>query len=70
MQALITGGKILALTEGRYNVSYDDVNALALPVLRHRVKLTYEALMQKRTPDDVILALLDELNGRKKTRRA
>ena len=70
VQALITGGKILALTEGRYNVSYDDINALALPVLRHRVKLTYEALMQKRTPDDVILALLDELNGRKKVRKA
>ena len=65
VQALITGAKIRALTEGRYNVSYDDVNALACPVLRHRVKLTYEALMQKRTPDDVIVDLIDELNGRK-----
>ena len=65
VQALITGAKIRALTEGRYNVSYDDINALACPVLRHRVKLTYEAMMQKRTPDEVILALIDELNGRK-----
>ena len=51
-------------------MSYDDINALALPVLRHRVKLTYDAIMQKRTPDDVILALIDELNGRKKARQA
>ena len=65
VQALIAGAKILALTDGRYNVSYDDINALALPVLRHRVKLTYEALTRHRTPDQVISALLDELNGRR-----
>ena len=67
VQALVTASKIRALTEGRYNISYDDVNALACPVLRHRVKLTYDAVMRRRTPDEVILDLIDELNGKKTT---
>ena len=62
-QALITAARIRALTQGRYNVAYEDINALACPVLRHRVKLTYEAVMARRTPDDVVLSLLGELNG-------
>ncbi len=70
VQALITGAKIRALTEGRYNVSYDDINALARPVLRHRVKLTYEAMMQKRTPDEVILDLVEELGGKKHSKES
>ena len=43
-QALITGAKIRALMSGNYNVSYEDIDALALPVLRHRIKLTYKML--------------------------
>ena len=65
VQALISGGRILALTDGRYNVSRDDVDALACPVLRHRVKLTYDSIMRGRTPDEVIRALIDELRGRR-----
>ncbi len=42
-QALVLAGKVRALTEGRYNVSYSDVEAVALPVLRHRVLLNFEA---------------------------
>src|SRR5262249_28189236 len=34
-QALILGGKVRALLEGRYNVSFDDVRRLFLPALRH-----------------------------------
>ena len=65
VQALISGGRILALTDGRYNVSRDDVDALACPVLRHRVKLTYDSIMRGRTPDEVIRALIDELRGKR-----
>ncbi len=72
VQALITGARILALTDGRYNVSYNDVDALARPALRHRVKLTYDAIMRGRTPDEVIAALIDEqrgkLNGGRRTK--
>ena len=48
-------------------VDADRIDALALPVLRHRIKLTYEAVMERRTPDDVIRDLLEELkSGRRK----
>ena len=41
-QALILGAKVRALAEGRYNVSLDDLRALAAPALRHRVILNFE----------------------------
>ena len=43
-QALITGAKIRALIHGNYNVSFDDIDALAFPVLRHRIKINYNAI--------------------------
>ena len=42
-QYLILGGKARALTQGRYHVSFDDIRALARPVLRHRVLLNFHA---------------------------
>ena len=68
VQALIAGGQILALTDGRYNVSRDDVDALACPVLRHRIKLTYDAVMSGHTPDEVIRALIAEARGGNRTK--
>ena len=69
VQALIYGARIQALIEGRYNVSYDDIDALACPALRHRVKLTYDALMRGRTPDQVITALIGELRAERGSKR-
>ena len=45
---------------GRYNVSYEDIDALAHPVLRHRVKINYSAVNDKLTIDDVITQLVAE----------
>lgn len=59
-QALITGGKIRSLMNGNFNVSYDDIDALAFPVLRHRIKLTYNAINDNLTVDDVIRLLIEE----------
>ncbi len=59
-QALITAAKVRALMNGRYNVSYEDIDALACPVLRHRVKLNYNAVNDKLTVDDVIKLLVEE----------
>ena len=53
-QALITCAKVRALMNGNFNVSYADVEALALPVLRHRIKINYTAINDKLTVDDVI----------------
>jgi MoxR-like ATPase len=41
-QALVLGAKVRALADGRYNVSTDDLRAMALPALRHRLILNFE----------------------------
>ena len=64
-QALITAGKVRALMAGRFNVSYEDINVLAYPVLRHRIKPSFTAITEKRTVDQLIEGLLDALNGKK-----
>ena len=50
---------------GRYNVSYEDINALAFPVLRHRIKPSFAAVTNKITTDDIIRTLIYEM-GKKK----
>ena len=57
-QALILGAKARALLQGRVHVSFDDVRALALPVLRHRVLLNFQAQSEKVTTDLLIGKLL------------
>ena len=60
-QALITAAKVRALINGNYNVSYDDINALAYPVLRHRIKLNYTAVNERLSVDGVIGVLIKEI---------
>ena len=60
-QALITSAKVRALMHGRYNVAYEDVAALAVPVLRHRIKVNYTAVNDGLSADDVIEKLLREI---------
>jgi MoxR-like ATPase len=64
-QALISAAKVRALMLGRFNVSYNDINALAYPVLRHRMKLTFEAIAERISPDEIITMIIKELNGKK-----
>ncbi len=59
-QAIITCAKVRALINGNYNVSYEDIDALACPVLRHRIKLNYNAINDHLTVDDVIKLLIAE----------
>ena len=56
-QYLILGAKAKALTEGRYHVSFDDIRALAHPVLRHRVLANFRAESEGISTD----VLVDEL---------
>lgn len=60
-QALITCAKVRALMNGNYNVSYDDIKTLAYPVLRHRIKINYNAVSEKLGVDDVIKLLVSDL---------
>ena len=58
-QYLILGGKARAITEGRYHVSFEDIRALAHPVLRHRVLLNFHAESEGITTDQIIDQLLE-----------
>jgi len=58
-QYLVLGAKARALTHGRYHVSFDDVKALAHPVLRHRVLTNFHAESEGITTDRIIDQLLD-----------
>ena len=58
VQALILGGKVLALLDGRFNLAYEDVRRLALPVLRHRTILNFEAEAENVSADKVIRDIL------------
>jgi MoxR-like ATPase len=60
MQAMILAGKILALLDDRYNVAFDDIRQAALPALRHRLILNFEAQAEGVTTDRVIGSVLEE----------
>ena len=57
-QHLVLGGKARALMQGRYHVSFEDIRALAKPILRHRVLTNFHAESERVTPDQVIDELL------------
>src|SRR3989454_976620 len=58
-QALVLGAKVRALAEGRYNVSVEDIKALAAPALRHRVILNFEGEAEGVDTDTLIARVLD-----------
>jgi MoxR-like ATPase len=57
--ALVVAAKARAFLRGRNHVSEEDVEALAAPVLRHRIILDFRAERDGQTPDDVIADLLE-----------
>jgi MoxR-like ATPase len=61
IQALILAGKILALLDGRYNVAFDDIRQAAMPALRHRCLLNFEAQAEGVDPDNIISAILESV---------
>ena len=65
-QALISAAKVKALMNGRFNVSYNDINELAYPVLRHRLKLTFEAVAERVSADEIIKMIVAEVSKRYK----
>ncbi len=54
LQSLVLGAKVRALLEGRYNVAFEDIRAVAMPALRHRVILGFEADAEGITTDKLI----------------
>ena len=68
-QALISAAKVKALIKGRFNVSYSDINELALPVLRHRIKLNFEAIADRVSSDDVVNMIVEEVSKNAKHKK-
>jgi MoxR-like ATPase len=60
-QTLLLAGKVRALTDGRFNVSYDDIEAVAASALRHRLILNFEAEAEGITTDHIIGQILRDV---------
>jgi MoxR-like ATPase len=61
-QALVLGAKARALLQGRASAAFDDVRALARPVLRHRVLVNFQAQSEKVTTDQLVARLLESVS--------
>lgn len=53
-QALLVGARVNALLEGRYNVAFEDLHAVARPALRHRILLNFEGQADRITPEQIV----------------
>ena len=58
-QALIVGGKVRALLNGRSAVAYEDIRHVVLPAMRHRVILNFEGEAERIDPDMILKAIID-----------
>jgi len=59
IQNLVLASKARALMHGRHHVTYDDIRALAIPIMRHRILLNFQAESDKLTQDHIIKKLLE-----------
>ncbi len=60
-QTLILAGKVTALLDKRYNVSFDDIKKAILPALRHRLILNFEGEAEGISPDEILEQIIDEV---------
>ncbi len=60
-QAVVLAAKVRALLQGRFNVSFEDVRAVYLPAMRHRVLMNFEAQAENIPSDQVLAAILNEV---------
>jgi MoxR-like ATPase len=68
-QAMISAAKVKALINGRFNVSFSDIDELAHLVLRHRLKLNFEAIAERVSADDVIDMIVKEVSTNPKNKK-
>ena len=62
-QAIVKAAKAKAFMEGRFNVSFEDIQSVAYPVLRHRIILSFEAVSDGITEDRIITGIMQRLNN-------
>jgi MoxR-like ATPase len=67
-QTLVLAGKVRALLDGRYNVSFEDIRKVYLQSLRHRLVLNFEAQAENISTDEVLASILNEVKEKAETR--
>lgn len=60
-QGIIRAARVRALLDNRYNIAFEDVAAMAYPILRHRLILNFDAMADQKSPDQIIEALLKSI---------
>jgi len=60
-QYLVLGAKARAILHGRYYVDLEDIQAVALPVLRHRIMTNFNAEAEGVKPDDIVRKLIETI---------
>ncbi len=66
-QSLVLAGKVRALLEGRFNVSFEDIRRVYLPAMRHRILLNFEAQAENIPSDKVLVNILNEVKEKAET---
>lgn len=61
LQAMILGGKVRALLDGRFNVAEEDIRAVAKPSLRHRILLNFEGEAEEVSTDAIVDEILEKV---------
>jgi MoxR-like ATPase len=62
-QALVECGRVLALMQGRLNLSCDDVRQIAPAVLRHRIILNFDAHADGQTPETILTRVIESVTA-------
>ena len=60
-QGIIGAAKVRAIMEGRFNVSFEDIKALAKPILRHRIILNFESITEGLKAEDIVDKIIEDL---------
>lgn len=60
-QAIIMTARVRALMKGRFNIAFEDVRAMAYPVLRHRLLLNFDAISDRKSVDSIITDLINSI---------
>lgn len=68
-QALILAGKVRALLDGRFNVSFEDIRKVFFPAMRHRVLLNFEAQAENMSSDTVLATIINEVKEKEDSKR-
>jgi len=68
-QSLILAGKVRALLDGRFNVSFEDIRKVYFPALRHRVLMNFEAQAENVSSDTALAGILNDVKERVDERR-